>query len=320
MSSLGNLIADIGAAAGDEGKNIVEMLVKNPDLQKRLDTNLADYDKTKTASSKALDQYIRDYLGGSKTATARSTQEQAELDRYYNGDIERQLASLRSRQAGTRDLALNRSLDYMRRNLSANQIGGGGAGSSYDRQLAMKTGADMSLQSLLEGLAQERADMDYLNRSKLALTGQRTAMADALAARGLVPASAMKSELGWNMDALRNILGLDQANKFYGIKYEPSGSEMAGNIVGDVANLAASIYSGGATDMLGGMFGGGQRRGSTTGWMPNTSTGNTMGGWSLPAAGYMPGVDYGGGYDFSTFPTLGNTYASMVPGGWGLGR
>lgn len=322
MSSLGSAVGQmLDWVSGDEGKNVVEMLVKNPELQKRLDAGLGDYDKTRTASSKALDQYIKDYLAGGKTATARSNQEQSELDRYYNGDVERQLASLRTRTAAANDQALNRSLAYMRRNMSANQIGGGGS-TSYDRQLALKTGSDMALSSLLSGLAQERADADYLNRMKLGLTGQRTAMADALAARGLVPSQAMKGELGWNLGSLRDLLALDQANKFYGVKYDPSWGEEVGQHVGDLANAAMqafSIYSGGG---LGGMMGGGGGTGSTGGWSPGSSPmmSGSIPNWAQGESntwGY-PGSGWGALTSSSapSIPSFGNTWSS-IPYGWG---
>lgn len=304
MSSLGSAVGQaINWMSGDEGKNVVEALIKNPELQKRLDTTLGDYDKTRTASSKALDQYIKDFLSGSPAAKARSEQEQAEVDRYYNGDVERALAGLRTRTRTASGEALDRSLGYMRRAQSANLVGGYGGPSSYDQRLAQRTGADLALNSELGNLAQERADMDFLNRSKLGLAGQRTAMADALAARGFMPVTAAKGELGWNMDALRNLIGLDQANKFYGVKYDPSTGEEIGQHVGDLANAAMqaySIYSGG----LGGMGGGAA---TSTPWAPSTAFNAPQSAasmWSLPSASTQ------------TIPSF-NMWGSTVPGGWG---
>ena len=244
MSSIGNLVGDLGAALGDEGHNSVVSLTKNPQLQARLDANLSQYDKTRDASSKALDQYIADFLAGNKTASTRATQEQGVIDRYYNGDVERQLADLRTRRAAASDQALARALGYATAAQNRDQIIRSGTGSSYDRQLALKTGADLNLTNLLDNLNQERSDWNFLQGNQLGLIGKRTGIADALAARDLVPSGAMQANLGWNMDTLNRLLGLDQSNKFYGVKYNPSGSEMAGNVIGDVGNIAADISTG----------------------------------------------------------------------------
>lgn len=324
MSSLGNLVADIGAAAGDEGESTIQSLVKNPQLQKRLDDALGDYDKTKSSSSMALDQFIKDYLAGNKTASTRSTQEQGELDRYYNGDVERDLASLRQRRAGAGDQALSRALAYMTRGRNMDRVGGFGGDSSYDRQLALKQGSDLSLQTLMENLSQERADQDYLRQMQLGLAGKRTGMADALAARGLVPSQMQKQELGWSMGSLNDFLRMDNLNKIYGVKYEPSAWETAGAITGDVASLAASIYSGGATDMMGGMMGGGGGGGggklssmSKPTWSMSSGGMDQWGGPVNANAAYASSYNYPANYDYEAAPAgyEGWGFPSAAPGG-----
>lgn len=321
MSSLGDLIGSVGAAFGDTGHNSVERLTKNPAIQTRLDALGDDYDKTKTASSLALDKYIADYLAGGAAAKTRTGQETSTIDRYYNGDVERQLASLRARQSQAGDDALNRSLAYMTRSMNSDRIMGSGGGGSYDRQLALRTGGDMSLQALMANLNQERADQEYLRQSQLGLAGRRTAMDDALAMRQLVPSQAMKSELGWNLGTMGGMTQLDQLNNFYGVKYNPSGSEMAGDIVGDVANVAMDIYSGGASSMLGGMMGGGgKKQPPSTNWM-GPSGGAAPSGWEMPgmtaSSGYIPGVGAGASSGF-VVPPIGQMYSS-IPNGWGGG-
>lgn len=336
MSALGDLIGDIGAAAGDTGKNTVERLTKNRDIQTQLDASLKDYTKTKTASSLALDQYIKDYLSGGAAAKTRTAQETGAIDRYYNGDVERQLAELRTRRAQAGDEALRRSLGYMTRTMNSDRLTGSSGGGSYDRQLALRMGGDLNLQTMLDNLNQERADQEYLRQSQLGLAGRRTGMADALALRDLVPANAMKSELGWNLGTLGDITKLDQMNNFYGVKYNPSASEMAGNITGDVASLAMSMYGMGMFGGAGGMLGGGGSGSSqTTGTGTNWSMPVAANNWSGTGAPTNTNWGMGGTYNYEedpygwgagsmtrpqssfSLPPLGSMYSSM--GGWGGG-
>lgn len=328
MSSLGDAIGQqANWLTGDEGKYEVQRLVKNRALQGRLNDALVDFDSTKSASSKALDQYIKDFLAGSSTATARSKQEQSVIDRYYNGDIENQLADFRRRRTDASQQALSRALAYAQRNRNLSLIGGAGGGSSYDRQLALKAGTDLNLQTLMDNLNAERGDWDWLNRSQLGLAGQRTAMADALAARSLVPANAMKSNLGWDMSTLGDLIRMDQANKFYGVQYKPTTGEEIGQHVGDLANAAMQAYSMYAGGGMGG--GGGQQQSrlpsTTPTWSPAAMPQTGSSGWGMsnyPSVGAGLSVSpYGqpatsSGYEL---PPLGSTYQSYVPNGWGYG-
>lgn len=311
MSSIGNLVGDLGAAFGDEGHNSVVSLTKNPQLQARLDANLSQYDKTRDASSKALDQYIADFLAGNKTASTRATQEQGVIDRYYNGDVERQLADLRTRRAAASDQALARALGYATAAQNRDQITRSGTGSSYDRQLALKTGADLNLTNLLDNLNQERSDWNFLQGNQLGLIGKRTGIADALAARDLVPSGAMQANLGWNMDTLNRLLGLDQSNKFYGVKYNPSGSEMAGNVIGDVGNIAGDTTIGDTWSGLKKLFGGAPSK-PTASWMPSTFSGAA----AAPATWLSGYGDNFGAYN--PVPSLGSgsMWGNMFGGGF----
>lgn len=329
MSSLGDAIGQqANWLTGDEGKYEVQSLVKNRALQGRLNDTLGDYDTTRSASSKALDQYIKDYLAGSATATARSKQEQNVIDRYYNGDIENQLSDFRRRRSDASRQALERALGYAQRNRNLSQIGQAGGGSSYDRQLALKTGADLNLQALMDNLNAERGDWDWLNRTQLGLAGQRTAMADALAARGMMPANARKANLGWDLSTLGDMIRLDQANKFYGVKYKPTTGEEIGQHVGDLANAAMQAYSMYAGGGMGG--GGGQQQSrlpsTATSWSPAAMPSTGYSGWGMASAAPSMGQGlsvspYGQPATSSGFemPPLGSTYQAYVPNGWGAG-
>lgn len=272
MSSLGKLVGDIGGLAGDKGSYGVMRLTKNKELQGRLDTSLKDYDSTKASSSEALDQYIKNYLAGTKDAEVRSGQEIGVLDEYYNGGVENELARLRTSRADAARDAVTRALAYSTRGQNLARVGSDGGGSSYDRQLANKAATDIEVQNAMEQAALERGDWDYLQRSKLSMAGQRQAMSDALLARGLVPSNMRKDELGWNLSTLGDLLKLDNANKIYGTEYKPSTSEQIGGVVDDVAQIGADIYT---------MGGWGAAQGTPT---FTGSSASPAGGWSANIA------------------------------------
>ncbi len=328
MTGMGkNIGSIIDWASGSEGQNTIERLTKNPALENfNLDAQ-SNYATTRNASQAGLEDYIKQYLAGSKTASTRSGQEQNVIDRYYNGDIERRLSELRTRRAQASKDAAARGFAYALRGQNADRIAGGGGGtSSYDRALAMKTGADLDLQARLDNLGQERGDMDYLNRSQLGLMGQRSAMADALAARALVPGQARQADLGWNMNAIRGLLGNDAANNMYGVKYEPSAGEKFSqwqqndaNDIAQIAGMASSVYGGGG--------GGGAPQappppagGTTWGQTPMNYGAPAM-NWQLPTNYTVNPYTYGGatnsGSGSFALPPFGETYKAYVPNGWG---
>lgn len=213
FSTAGN----IGSLFQGNPKYKTQSTVKNPLLQEKIDAVGTDYDSVKGLSSKALDEYIKDYLSGSADAKARSEQEQAVVGGYYDGTVQNELAKLREARSQASQDAVARALAYATRNQNLSRVGAEGTGSSYDRAIADRTATDIEVANALQQADQERADWDYLMRSKLGMVGQRQAMSDALLSRGLVPANMKKAELGWDIGALADLLKLDQANKFYGV-------------------------------------------------------------------------------------------------------
>lgn len=293
--------AGVGLAANDafgkKGKNQLVTLVKNPEIQDRLGDNLSEYDSTKAASSEAIDKWIQQFLAGSKTATARNQQEQGAFDRYYNGDVERKLGELRAREQAAGQQAVDRSLAYMTRSQSADRIGGGGGGaSSYDRRMALGTGADINLQSLLRNLGQERSDTTGLWNAQTQYAGQRTALADADLARLLMPSQAQKGELAWSNATIGDLLNMNNANKMFGVQYKPSTSEKIGEFGGSLL----SMYTGGAFNQQPKQQGANFNFGSS---LPYAGTPGTYG--MVPTSQYGP-------YQQDYIPALGGMYSSFA--------
>ncbi len=323
MTGMGkNIGTIIDKISGSEGRNVIQRVTKNPALEAFNLGSQKDYSTTKAQSEAGLDEYIKNFLAGTPAATANAAQETGAVNRYYNGDVERALAGLRTQHAAASDEALQRALGYATHAQNLDRISGGGGDSSYNRQLALKTGADLSLNTLLQNLAQQRADEEYVRQNQLGLAGRRTAMADALAGRALVPGAARKAELGWSLGTIGNLLQNDQANNIYGLKYKPSAGEQFSqwqandaNDIKEIASIASSVYGGGGG-------GGAAAPQSTTpvsgvSWAPSgapyTPPASVGGGWSLPSAGTMTGA-YPAPY---TLPPMGSMYPSIATGGWG---
>ena len=77
MSALGNLVSDIGYAAGDRGKTKTTVNVKNKELQKGIDSSLSEFGGIQEKGQNALKDYITKYLAGESAATTRTTQKRA---------------------------------------------------------------------------------------------------------------------------------------------------------------------------------------------------------------------------------------------------
>lgn len=284
MSSLGDLIGDVGSAFGDKGQTNVVSRTKNPALQQRIDLGLADYDTVRSGGESALKDYITKYFANEAASKTRTGEEIGNLDRYFNGGVANDLSGMRNRAYTDALSAGDLGSRFLLRNYKSSVAGQDGMPSStYFARAVMPSLYDIQTHAALARDAAERGDWGMLENARLGLTGQRNALANAQAGYGLVPENVRRQMYGQNLGYLGQIGQLDQANKFYGLEYSPSASEMAGKIVGDVGNTAMQLYSGGLMggDMggsgLGSMFGGGGG---------GTKTGNTVPGYW--GSGYSP--------------------------------
>ncbi len=287
MSSLGNLIGGLGAS----GSYSLNAQTKSGPVQSSLNNLISNYNTTAASDSTALQGglsgFINQYLSQGPQATRYAGQEQSAIDRFYNGDVEKQLASIRGATGQASSEAVQRALDYNRANLNRSVMGGGGAGdSSYLNRVGIGTAADLYNRNLLGQLGQERTDVGYTNQMPLSLIGQRTGIGDTLAQRSLVPATTSmglnQQNLGWDANTLAALAGINNQNNMYGVQYKPSFMERAGSLINNAwpvlqdAGSAASGYM--------------------TGGIPGAVQGAGMGGWgSLMSmlrsrGGYSPGL------------------------------
>lgn len=250
MSSLGNAIGDIGALTGSNGSTKQLSFTRNPQLQQSLGTLIGNYNTTASANRADLNSYISDFLSNKGTMTANTGQETSAINRFYNGDVARQLAELEAQQSQLGDRAVSQGLAYARGGLNRSIAGGGGgADSSYLNRATLGTATDINLQNDQNLLNQRRGDVMYLNQMPVQLAGQRNALLNATAGYDLLPVQARQNEVGWEAGVLNSLMGANNANNAYAYQYQPSNWQLAGNLVGDLgstaADVAATYFSGG---------------------------------------------------------------------------
>ena len=179
MSALGSVVTAIGGATGDKGSYSLDTLTKNQGIQSALNNLIGSYNSQVSNDSTDLNSYIKNYLAGTNQATQNTAQETGAIDRYYNGDVARQLAGLRAQQSQLGNQSVAQALAYQRGNQNRALVTGGGGDSSYDNRIGIGTAANLNLANNLQNLAQQRSDINQVDQSQLALAGQRNNLADA---------------------------------------------------------------------------------------------------------------------------------------------
>lgn len=238
MSALGSVVTAIGGATGDQGSYSLDTLTKNQGIQSALNNLIGSYNSQVSNDSTDLNSYIKNYLAGTNQATQNTAQETGAIDRYYNGDVARQLAGLRAQQSQLGNQSVAQALAYQRGNQNRALVTGGGGDNSYDNRIGIGTAANLNLANNLQNLTQQRSDINQVDQSQLALAGQRNNLADALAARSLVPAQVGQSMLSAEGQDLNGITGISNANNLFGVQYNPSMADYGGQITGGMFGAA----------------------------------------------------------------------------------
>lgn len=253
------MIGGILRATGSNGVNVVSK-VKNPALQRYIDSQIGAFGGVQASGQSAMNDYISRYLAGAKDSAVRSQQEIGDVDQFYNGDMSRQLAQLRA----SRSAAINNAADVAGqqaiRGVNQSRLNNDGGPSSYDSRMMISALAPIKAQAAVDNSNQERADLGYVTQNQLSLAGVRDKMANSQAGYGLVPEAVRQSMYASNLGELGSLGQLDQMNKFYGLKQD---SNTAADIMDSVDQgimNAASIYS----SVGGGMSKGGEVNGPGT--------------------------------------------------------
>lgn len=195
--------------------------VKNKQLAQRINEAFGNYDTVHNEGQSALGDYINNYFSDSPNATKRTGQEIGTIDRFYNGGVGGDLATMRlTRQQAVNDAA-SRAAGEALAGIGRSRVGMEGGPSSYDKQLALRSIDDVRTKAALDNSQQERSDYDYLTGNQLNLAGRRQGMADQLSMRPLVPEMQRRQLFSQDLGFLGQLGQEDQANTFYGLKNHP---------------------------------------------------------------------------------------------------
>jgi len=308
--------------------------VKDPWYQSYLTGAGSDLNAARGTQASALKDYITKYLAGEPAAQARTGQEIGNIDRYYNGDVQSELAGLRAQRGLAVTNAANLAQRYALANQNRSLVGNEGGGSSYDRRLAFRNMGDIQTQAALDAANQSRNDYGYLENARLGLTGRRQQMANDLAGYGLVPENVRMQMLGQQVN-LGNTIGSGLLNNsIWGVQQNRDTLDKVisgmDKDTATITNLIAAVR-GGSPSASGPasptVWGGGQPAPVSTWGGPTT---NQVSGFN---AGFGP-VSIGSANDrqntinsfvtgnpYSYPPPSGNPYSpppmSLGGGGWG---
>lgn len=244
--TMGNAVSGLITSFADNPDFETVSNVKNPAIAERISGALSDYDASRESGRDDLAQFRSSFDETVPARTERRDQEVANIDRFFNGDIERILGNIRANRGRATRAAAEAGIDRGLRDISSASVRRGGFGtSSYDKGLRSRFMRDELVRAALDDAEQERRDFDYLEGSRLGLSGRRSALDDAYLNSLLMPKRAEDMEQARLMQLLGAITGLDQANTFYGLEQERRPIDKAADFMGNLVDLAAAGYTGG---------------------------------------------------------------------------
>jgi hypothetical protein len=271
------------AVGGTPTVNVVSK-VKNPAIQTQTDQYLQQLGQLRQQGQAGLQSFRSQFEAGTPQARTQTGQEVGAISNIYSGQTAADLAGLRTQQAAATNAAADLAIKTAQRQQNQSRLGEQGGGSSYDQRMAMAAAAPIRVQAALENARQARGDYGYVTGQKLALTGQRTALQNALAGRALTPYQTGIGVQNAGLGTLRDITNIDQANKFYGLQQDPNvAADILDSMDAGILN-AAAIYG-----SVGGKGMGGARRGglvSPHGMIRGTAT---VDGKTSPLMSYATG-------------------------------
>ena len=308
MSLFSGGITALGQLTGDTGTTSLAKTTKNAGIDSAESSLLSNVNAS-TPSSSTLSSYITNYLANYPTESKNTKQETGVIDSYYNGSAANALSDLR----GQRSIALTNAANLAgqqalrAQNLSA--VGGAGGGGSYWNRQALGNLTNVQTQAALDNANQARSDWGTINQGQLSLLGQRNNLTNNLSNMALAPYANAQSLNSAGIQNLSGITNIDNANNIYGLKYDPSLSEImaqadqnnpVSSVIGQVRGSGGGSSSGSSSPT-------GQNLttwGNSSGYIPTTSTSSGWGG--------SPSFSYGN--SFSAPSSYGNAFPTSSYG------
>lgn len=192
-----------------------------------------EYDADATRSRGDIDSFT----GQWEDAYRRfQPQEDKAVGRYFSGAMGKALELMRMRRKAAVEDAGARALDTVRRDNKLNLLGSGVGGSSYLTRMGLGAASDINIRNALDQSNAERGDLDYLERTKLGLLGQRLNARRNL----LMPYQVRTSDLARRIGVLGNLGGQLDASTFTGITQKRDWMDKAGEFTDGLYSLYGS--------------------------------------------------------------------------------
>ncbi|HYE32110.1 MAG TPA: hypothetical protein VEH27_11825 [Methylomirabilota bacterium] len=197
--------------------------VKNPEIEKRQNALLAEFDGLLGTNRDALSAFEAALKQTQPKAQAILNEDLGIADGLAGGKLRSELDLLRSnrrtaiRQAADRALGkAGRAVNQTQMAMSAGSANPVGT-SSYLQKLTADKRAEIETQAALDDAVQGRVDSDYLTQLQLGLLGRRGGLLDAFAQRELAPVAANNQNLMALASLLGQLLNTNLGNNFYGL-------------------------------------------------------------------------------------------------------
>ncbi len=302
-------LADVIGAFAPEREYKTLRNTKNSALESLIQGLTSDYSTGKAKNAGDIEEFSQLFSSLAPQRQERTASDIGALDRYYNGDMARVLAGLRAQRGKALSDALNVDKLTALGQIKANSLIRPGGDGSYNRAITTKAIAPLMARYAVSDADAARGDLGFLEQMRVGNLGKRNALADAGAMASLVPMGVRNAESSRLGSSLAQLLGLDQANNFYGLAPVKTGWDTAiGVLNGLQKSLGEDIQIGSSVmGMMGGMggMGGALPKGSVDfmGSAPSTFTG---GGSGLAGGPYTLG-----GYSFGSSPSPSTFNYSM---------
>lgn len=156
------------------------------------------------------------------------SQDTGAVDKWFNGDVEKALATLRAERGQAYKGATGQALNNLSRILSLDQMGQGGAGtvgtSSYTQKQGLDTAAQLAVQEALDAATQGRTDLMTVLGGQQQNLGTRANLTTQDITRRLLPSQTGANWFQTLIQGLAPIAQLQLANTFYGLGGEQGAS------------------------------------------------------------------------------------------------
>ncbi len=214
------------ATADAENPFSVISNIKNPEIDARLKKLLELFDQSSTSGAGAIADYKTSLDKATPALEGQNASDIANLTALSDGTAAGELAKIRAAHKKAVAGLTARSMGDLARVLGTTQLtlGGGGRSlgtGSFLTKLGLDKASQLNVDAELQDANAQHGDFMDLLTKRLAATGQRQGLTDALAGRSLLPYQAETSRLGALTSAISGLSREDLLNRFIGLKAAP---------------------------------------------------------------------------------------------------